>query len=250
MQKQFDSSQENLIETFTTSIPDNYVIENVIIGNLKPSDKISFDRYSPDIKFSKLHQHVQKTVQETFDNKNLYVINLPLKQFYYEFFLQKIIHIFSNAPQYSSKYEMYEMPPFKYGFQDYLSKLFELFIEIAETEIPNLNDENIVPDIIDFSNYIEYQLTIQKLLSAIKIKHLRTGGCIDRYVKNLPFFSYFVNRLIKKQKDHYRLANNNIESLDYKLALLSSFHFLFPKNAKLFELKIKTWEERNSIRIL
>ena len=60
-------------------------------------------------------------------------------------------------------------------------------------------------------------------VAAIKLKQLRQGSRIDRYIKDLPALSPYIARLIKYYKGHYLLANSDIESLDYKLALLACF---------------------------
>ena len=60
-------------------------------------------------------------------------------------------------------------------------------------------------------------------MAAIKLRQLRQGSRIDRYIKDLPALSPYIARLIKPYKGHYLLTNSDIESLDYKLALLACF---------------------------
>ncbi len=50
-----------------------------------------------------------------------------------------------------------------------------------------------------------------------------------------------LKRLIKKANNHYLLANNDTSSLDYIVALISSFPFYKYENKKLFEIKAEFW---------
>ena len=84
--------------------------------------------------------------------------------------------------------------------------------------------------------------SISKFLIAIKARGLRQGECVNRYVKDLPYIPYFVQRLLRVEKNRYLLANSDTDSLDYKLAILSAIHFMSWENTKLFELKAQKWE--------
>lgn len=84
-----------------------------------------------------------------------------------------------------------------------------------------------------------------KFVAAIKLRKLRQGRRIDRYIKEMTFRSEYLSRLIREHKGHYILANSDTESLDYKLALISSFSFCTGKEKDLFNAKIRAWEKQN-----
>lgn len=134
---------------------------------------------------------------------------------------------------------------YKYGWYKYLKNLYQLFEEIIRTEItPDLFAA--IPDILNEDTRHTYYSKLFRFILAIKMNGLRQGRRIDRYIKALPFISPFIMRLIKKQKGHYYLKNNDINSLDYKFALLSCFQFMSEDNTKLFELKMLQWEKNKS----
>lgn len=136
----------------------------------------------------------------------------------FRLYADNVNEIFARAPKAAGTSEDYAILPFKYGLQDYLYRLYPLFRRIVITgTLPDL----FCPSIgIDADNYYA---KVRKFVAAIRLKQLRQGSRIDRYIKDLPALSPYIAQLIKPYKGHYLLANSDIESLDYKLALLACF---------------------------
>ncbi len=101
-----------------------------------------------------------------------------------------------------------------------------------------------VPDVLDKDVSRDYYIKAIKFVLAIKLKGLRQGGRVDRYIAKMPFISPLLMRLLNKRKGHFYLKNNDLNSLDYKFALFSCFQFMNDYNTKLFELKMLRWEEK------
>ncbi len=57
---------------------------------------------------------------------------------------------------------------------------------------------------------------------------------------------YYVQRLIENKNGKYILRNNDTNSNDYKLALLSELVFMNCEHGKLLELKMRRWEQNKS----
>ncbi len=136
----------------------------------------------------------------------------------FRLYADNVNKIFARAPKAAGTSKDYAILPFKYGLQDYLYRLYLFFRKIVITgALPDLfcPPSSIVSD--------DYYINVRKFVAAIRLKQLRQGSRIDRYIKDLPALSPYIARLIKPYKGHYLLANSNIESLDYKLALLSCF---------------------------
>lgn len=142
----------------------------------------------------------------------------------FRLYADNVNKIFAHAPKAAGTSEYYAILPFKYGLQDYLYRLYPLFRQIVITGA--LPDLFCPPNVIDTG---DYYTKVRKFVAAIKFKQLRQGSRIDRYIKDLPALSPYVARLIKPYKGHYLLANSDIESIDYKLALLSCFTFPLTK---------------------
>lgn len=136
----------------------------------------------------------------------------------FRLYADNVNKIFAHAHKAAGTSEDYAILPFKYGLQDYLYRLYPLFRRILITGA--LPDLFCPPNVIDTD---DYNAKVRKFVAAIRLKQLRQGSRIDRYTKDLPALSPYVARLIKYYKGHYLLANSDIESLDYKLALLSCF---------------------------
>ena len=138
----------------------------------------------------------------------------------FKLYADNVNNIFAHAPKAAGTNKDYAILPFRYGLQDYLYKLYPLFRRILITGA--LPDLFCPPSGIDSG---DYYAKIRKFVAAIRVKQLRQGSRIDRYIKDLPALSLYIARLIKHYKGHCLLANSDIESLDYKLALLSCFTF-------------------------
>lgn len=137
---------------------------------------------------------------------------------YFKLYADNVNDIFARAPKATGTNNDYGILPFKYGLQDYLYKLYPLFRHIVITKA--------LPDLFCPPNGVEtgdYYAKTRRFIAAIKLKQLRQGSCIDRYIKNLPTLTAYIARLIKPYKGRCLLANSDIEGLDYKLALFSCF---------------------------
>ena len=138
----------------------------------------------------------------------------------FRLYADNVNEIFARASKAAGTSNDYAILPFKYGLQDYLYRLYPLFRQVVNTGA--LPDLFCPPSGIDSG---DYYAKIRKFVAAIRVKQLRQGSRIDRYIKDLPALSPYIAQLIKPYKGHYLLANSDIESIDYKLALLACFTF-------------------------
>ena len=129
-----------------------------------------------------------------------------------------------------------------FGFSKFIMSLYPLFKQIIKTEVDSID---IVTAFTNRKDEAACYDRISKFLIAIKARGLRQGECVNRYVKDLPYIPYYVQRLLRVEKNRYLLANSDTNSLDYKLAILSAIHFMNFEHTKLFELKAQKWESTN-----
>lgn len=161
----------------------------------------------------------------------------------FEVFRDRIDYLFTDVPI-DKSFDDEDIYHYKYGWYEYIKGIYPLFKEIIETEVtPDLFAT--VPDVLDNEVKRDYYEKATKFVLAIKLKGLRQGGRVDRYIAKMPFISPLIMRLLNKRKGHFYLKNNDLNSLDYKFALFSCFWFLNDYNTKLFELKLLQWEENN-----
>lgn len=168
----------------------------------------------------------------------------------FEVFRDRIDYLFTDVPIDKSFDEDGEdIYHYKYGWYEYIKDIYPLFKEIIETEVtPDLFAT--VPDVLDKEVKRDYYAKATKFVLAIKLKGIRQGGRVDRYILKMPFISPLLMRLLNKHTGHFYLKNNDLNSLDYKFALFSCFWFLNEYNTKLFELKMLQWEENNKQRYI
>lgn len=222
-----------------------YTLEKVAFGELKPGEKLPFEKYVEDLNLYRYQPYVfRKFIESDIISNNETVVEKGVEEFIKECFLFQTDLIFMKAPKHEGNLRNGRFLKYNRGFGEFILSLYPLFKQILQTEVDI--------DFLDLSSVfkvrhnemVNYE-NISKFLVAIKAKGLRQGSCIDRYVKNISYFPYYVKRLLKKNKNRYLLANSDTESLDYKLAILSAIHFMKFEHTKLFELKTQKWEILN-----
>ncbi len=224
----------------------NYTLENVVLGKIAPNSPIPFDNYIKELQIQDLAPHLFKdNLKSSIIDKNGNIANEAKDYFYQQFYIDQVNMIFHTAPTNSKKFRADGLFDFKSDLCDYLSNLFSLFKEILETPVTYTPFDLITPQTAQL-DHMKFWVKAQYVMTAVKVKKLHNGSCINRYVANLSYCTDYFNRLIKKEKQDFYIINTNCESLDYKLALLSLFFFETPENQKLFELKMKKWEKAHN----
>ena len=215
----------------------NYTLENVAFGKLKPNDEIPFDRYVEEVNLQKFKPHLfRDSIEGNYITREERVADKTEEDFIMECYLFHIQNVFMAYPKCSIAFGKDN-----FGLSKFIMSLYPLFKQIIKTEV---EDEQLDVALV-FKNKKEETVcydSISKFLIAIKARGLRQGECVNRYVKDLPYIPYFVQRLLRVEKNRYLLANSDTDSLDYKLAILSAIHFMNFEHTKLFKLKAQKWE--------
>ena len=218
----------------------NYTLENVVFGKLKPNDEIPFNRYVEELDLQKFNPHsCGDMIEGNYITRDGRVAKKCEEDFIMECFLFNIQNVFMAYPKCSIAFGKDD-----FGLSKFIMSLYPLFKQIIKTEV-EVEQLNLAPVFKDRKDETDCYDRISKFLIAIKARGLRQGECVNRYVKDLPYIPYFVKRLLRVEKNRYLLANSDTDSLDYKLAILSAIHFMNFEHTKLFELKAHKWERPN-----
>ncbi len=155
---------------------------------------------------------------------------------YFGLFAEKMTDFFKGAPPARKGTYAYDLFPFKNGLHEYLLRLYPLFNRIISLELPN--EICVIP-----SKNIDYAKA-SKFIKAIYFCKLQQGRRINRYTEwwQLPLF---IKRLVKFYNGYYYLLNNDRESTDYKLALLSIVDFDGDGQEIQFSKKLIYWDKIN-----
>ena len=227
-----------------------YAIENVVFGDLKPGEKIPFEKFVEDLG---LHTWQPYTVRDCIEGIAITheetIADEEIVFFEKECFISRMNDVFVYAPQRMREDEDENgLPPFKKeGLGNYIMQLFPLFQAILATKVEHSFFES-VPLFSDRAAVAAYYEKISKFLVAVFTRGLRQGRCVDRYLKDVPYLPYYVKRIVKLRKGHILLANSDTESLEFQLAVLSAMHFMSAEHTLLFERKAQKWagDETNS----
>ncbi|MCH5161859.1 MAG: hypothetical protein J1G38_00010 [Clostridiales bacterium] len=222
----------------------SYVSENVVFKQIQSNEQLPFYSYIKDLDLQSIVRYIDIDQMDGPMIEQGRIKDLAYDDICFELYRDKIDLMFYEAPKYSDSDTNYadDIYHYKHGLYEYLKELYTIFRNIVEVEVtPDFFST--IPDITDKDERRLYYDKATKFVTTIKLKHLRQGCCVNRYVKDFTLMSPFIQRLLKEHKGRYILTNNNTDSLDYKLALLSCFRFHNEYNAKLFELKALRWEE-------
>ncbi len=153
---------------------------------------------------------------------------------YFGLFAEKMTDFFKGAPPARKGAYAYDLFPFKNGLHEYLLRLYSLFNRIINTQLPDgfctHNDENTDCE------------RASKFIKAIYFCKLQQGRRISRYMQGWQLTA-FIKRLVKYYNGYYYLLNNDRESFDFKLALLSVVDFDGDGQEIHFSDKLAYWDE-------
>ena len=215
----------------------NYILENVAFGKLKPNDEIPFDKYVEELDLHKFNPNsCGDMVEGNYITRENRIAGKSEEDFIMECYLFHIQNVFMTYPKCSIAFGKDD-----FGLSKFIMSLYPLFKQIIKTEI-EVEPLDFAPVFKDRKDESACYDGISKFLIAIKARGLRQGECVNRYVKDLPYIPFFVHRLFRSEKNRYLLANSDTDSLDYKLAILSAIHFMKWEHTKLSELKAQKWE--------
>lgn len=219
-----------------------YAIENVIFGDLRQGDKIPFEKFIDDLGMDARVFSIRENIEGVAIAAGETIADKELDFFERECFIFHMSDIFDTAPYSKRKgCDENDLRAFnKEGLRDYIMRLYPLFHNILATEVASDVFELALPFSDRAAQTACYE-KIAKFLVAVLTRGLRQGGCVDRYLKGIPYLPYYVKRLLKMKNGRCFLANSDTESLDFRLAVLSAIHFMTAKHTQLFELKIRKW---------
>ena len=213
----------------------NYTLENVAFGKLRPNDEIPFNRYVEELDLYKFKPHSYwGMVEENYITRDGKVAKKSEEDFIMECYLFHIQNVIMAYPKCSIVFGKDD-----FGLSKFIMSLYPLFKQIIKTEV-EVEPSALAPAFKDRKDETDCYDRISKFLIAIKARGLRQGECVSRYLHTI-----FCSNTFKSRKNRYLLANSDTSSLDYKLAILSAIHFMNFKHTKLFELKAQRWERTN-----
>ena len=225
------------------SLMNAYAIENVVFGKLKQGDKIPFEKFIEDLQIGDMDPYsVRDSIEGAAIMDEERIIDRERGFFERECFRFHMNYVFDSAP-YSIRGDDDEngLRPFrKNGLNGYIMRLFPLFREILQTDAAYDYFELVSPFPDRFTQTACYE-KIAAFLVAVITRGPRQGKCVDRYVKDLPYLPYYVKRILKMKNGRFILANSDMESLDFRLAVLSAIHFMNAEHTQLFERKARKW---------
>lgn len=210
-------------------------IENLVIRQCYPGDKIDIESW-----FTLLDIKPCYDWQEWPDNfcdsniiHNLTIVEQPRNRYEDLCFTRKHRAFFQ-----------YSVNAMNYGednncFNNYRKQIHDLFIEIIRTK---LYIEQPTP-LITMGQYNLISQVSRRLLNAIVFDRLRKGTIINDYMSAFFITPDYIMKLCQydTKTNNYILFNDDIFSLDFLIAIISSFQWSTAKITSMILLKIDQW---------
>ncbi len=224
----------------------DYALENVVMGRIRPGEKIPFASYVQDLGYAACDFRAVRTQMEgNVLDADERIRNRDIREYYRRrFFNFHMSYIFDEAPKESFDFGDDAMFLFEQDMRGYINNAFPLFCDILDERV-EYSPFDIKPSYMAAVRRGGHFRT-EKLLSDIKLKALRQGVCVDSYFvrEEIPFF---VERLLEKKKGKYYLCNNDTDGVAYKLAVFSAFRLKGSENDFLLKTKIVRWAESHAV---
>ena len=224
------------------NVINTYALENVVIGDIKPKESIPFDKYVKDLRLEKYNAYLHRRfIEGLFIDDKERIVDIEKDRLLFEFYLTKIHSVFNKVMK--QKYDD-EMLPCNVSLRKYFFTAFSIFKEVANTNVVFQFGD----DIPEIGNAVERKKTLAKItkfLVAIKLNKFRAGKSVTKYLKDVKFIPFVVNNIIKKTRRGGYALKKDADSVEYKIAMLSTFTFLNERNRLIFSLKLQSWYKAN-----
>lgn len=247
-ERQYDETDKKIL-TATISLLSNilfndFALENIVLKKISPGSNIPYNLYLEELQLKPYEIYLsRKSIAGGIIDEEEKIRIKPNQEYFTQYYIDQVNCIFKNAPKHKYTSNSLLIFPFKYDLKNYLQELYFLFEEIIDIKIEAKFFE-LISNINSRVEMIANNKLSQRFIAAIKLKKLRRGSRVDRYIKDIPCPSDLLKKLYCEKNGHYILVCNDVNNIEYKLALLSCFSFHTTENQKLFELKIKKWEEK------
>ena len=226
-----------------------YSLENIVLGLMQPNEKIPFDKFVKELELENIMPKIdRKVICGRFVDKDEKIVNLDKETMMLHFYILNIRVMFKKIMlrEYDDENRKTAIPCEEH-FHNYFIKIFDLFCEVVATEV-EYDYYDLVPNIRNTDKRMQNILLVQKFIADILITEMQQGKNVDKYIKKFQDIPFAIEKIID-EKDGKYILSKGADSLEYKLALFSSFSFANIKHTKIMELKIKRWYEVNARNI-
>ena len=229
--------QESILTNGVIQI-NNCIIEDVVLGNIKPGERIPLEDYMHYLKLPCRVYELRMRLSGFAIGESECVSNRKIDDFRSEFFCNQIKRIFWENP--ILEYSVFDKRNISRKIEDeelFFEKIHEVFQGVLNVE----KYENIETEALTPSN----ALRVEKFVAAIKLLKLKNGRkvsfCLAR-INNLPDY---IKRITRVKWATLVLNNNDTDSLEYKLSVMAAFRFIQISNRELFAKRVLRYYELN-----
>lgn len=195
-----------------------YVCENLLFGKIKVKEIVPIDNYIEELHIRNYGTWWHKGIDEKYIDKNINVKDIAEYEYRYDFFNKNIVKIFPENILKTSKFAIYK------------ESIFNLFCEVLDINI-NGNDKKyycVTKDDV---------IKIKKFLCAVYNGEIKAGDKIGWYLRKMSVSPQFLDAM-EDGSGFRTLAIGDINSIEYKLSVLSAFKFMNFDNAHVFMTKL------------
>lgn len=217
----------------------DYVRECLVFGRIHVGDKVPIAQYCRELDLDGIPDVPLRAWKAALTDENAVVRTSDIEQLRSEMYNEAMDVVLCSVLDYAKHADEDAFARCGNELSAYIRECYPLFCEIVAT------DAQCDPTALQMPYTEEEQCkglqAAEKLLVAIKARQLRTGECVDAYVKDCIFLPPFVQRLTEMRDGKHILVIDDPESVLYKLAVFNSIPFVSVVTRLLFERKCRKW---------
>lgn len=224
-----------------------YAEENLALNRIRPYDTLPVETYFADLNFQHIDLEHEMQLLDGLAISNGVIVPVDYEEIYFDLFRSKADKVFAKAPKHKMTRvydDSLDIMPYKNGLYEYLKKVYDIFRDVITFDAACSIEKNVSNNASYLKN-TDYFEKLTEFIADIKIRPIGIGTCVDKYLKDLPYISPYVQRLVTKEDGHFYLTENDAQKTEYITALFSCFDFSTEYNTKLFESRMLRWEKQN-----
>ncbi len=214
------------------------IIEDVVLGNIQPCERIPLEDYMHYLRLPCGVNELRAKLSGFAIGENGRVCNREVADFKYMFFKNQMKRIFFENP--ILEYNIFNKRNISKQVED--EEAFFQKIQIVFQDVLNVeNYEKIEAKALEPTD----ALKVEKFVAAIKLLKLQTGRKVSFWLARVKNRPEYLKRMTLVKWATLILDNNDTDSLEYKLSVLSTFRFIQYSNSDLFAKRLLRYYELN-----
>lgn len=215
---------------------EKYLLENIVLGKIGPGEKIPLEKYMEELRLKCGRSELFKQLSTSMLINGDCVANRNITDFCQAYFKAQMNKLFRESC--ILKYKSFKTGELSSDIEnesEFYQKVFAVFWDVLNVAC---GSNTIYP--LQGSGLER----MRKFVAAMKLMHLHPGKKVSCWLARMRDMPIYTRQMVNLQYGVYILENNDTDSIEYKLSVLSAFEFCTHENARIMAEKLNTMYEQ------